>query len=741
MLEALWTVQSKGKADTFNLRYAEGIHQAAVQPCACRGPGPLLFPSRNHCGYHGPMTRSPRLFLSRLPVLPGAAGLALLAILLLAGPLALAQAVDDQMLATAGADGAQWPSYGLAPGETRYSPLAQINRANVGRLGPAWSFEVGAGGGNQEATPLFWNGKLFGITNWSIAFAIDARTGEELWRWDPELNQEALRPRTCCGIVQRGVALYENLVIAPILDGRLIALDMNSGRPVWETRVAYAQENHTLTMAPRIAGGKVIIGGAGGEFPTRGFFSAFDALTGVHAWIFYTVPGNPSLPFENEAMQMAAQTWSGEWWRTGGGGSVWDSIAYDPEPNLVYVGTGNGGPWPESLRESVGLDNLFVCSILAVNADTGELAWYYQTTPGDAWDYDATQGFILTDLAIDGRERQVLMQANKNGFHYVLDRITGELISAAPFTRVNWAAGIDPVTGRPQLNADAHYDHTGVAATVYPSNGGAHNWSPMAWSRDTGLVYIPASMGGSRTFVVDPNWTYDPTVMNTGVPRAGRADPALVANPRVPPLIGPEGEGGMLLAWDPVAQREVWRSAGGGGSGGGTLATAGRLLFQVLNNGSLRAFDDSSGELLMEIDTGLVSGMGPPITYLLDGVQYLALMGGTGQGGNNPALPHLLSFRLDGSAPLPQRLISVNTGNSAAGQLLYRQTCLPCHGDDGNGGPAGGKSLAEIAQNPQGIIAAITGGQGKDMPAFQGALNEQQVRDLAAYISETLIPQ
>lgn len=634
----------------------------------------------------------------------------------------------------------EWLSYGLDLAETRFSPLDQINADNLNQLGLAWSYEVGAGGGPQEASPLVWDGALYSITNWSIVFAVDARTGEELWRFDPEVNQVTVRPKTCCGIVQRGVALYNGMIIAPVLDGRMVALDAKTGKPVWETRVAYSQENHTITMAPRIAGDKVIIGAAGGEFPTRGFFSAFDAQTGQLAWTFYTVPGNPDEPFENEAMRVAAQTWDGEWWRYGGGGSVWDSIAYDPDTNLVYVGTGNGGPWPESVRQSEGLDNLYVASILAVDADSGELAWHYQNTPGDSWDYDSTQGFVLTDLMIEGRERQVLMQANKNGFYYVLDRVTGEYISAKPFARLNWASGIDE-TGRPIINPDAHYDHDNGAATIYPSNGGAHNWAPMSWNPNTGLVYIPVSLGGNRTFVVDPAFDFNPAQMNTGVPRRGRADPALVANPKVPESIGPEGSGDMLLAWDPVAQEERWRRPGGGRSGGGTLTTASNLLFQVINDGRILVYSADEGELLLEIDSGLAAGMAPPITYMLDDTQYIAFMGGTGLGADNPIMPKLFAFSLGGTQQIPQTLTSTATGDSVTGALLYRQTCLPCHGEDGLGGPAGGVSLADIASNLDGIISAVTAGQGKDMPAFQLALSNTQILDVATFIAQDLFTE
>src|SRR6266487_982855 len=282
--------------------------------------------------------------------------------------------IDDQALRNAGKTGEEWLTYGLTPGETRYSPLKQIDTSNVSRLGLAWSYDVGPGGGNQEGTPLFWNGSLYGITNWSVVFAVDARTGTERWRWDAEVNQTAVRPKICCGVVNRGLAIYQGTIIAPVIDGRLQALDAETGRVVWETRVAYPQDHYTITMAPRIAKGKVIIGASGGDRPTRGFFDAYDAMTGRLAWRFYTVPGDPSKPFESAAMRKAAATWDGEWWKSGGGGAVWDGIGYDPESDLVYVGTGNAEPWPEQLRGSGGgKDNLYVCSIVAVHVATGEL--------------------------------------------------------------------------------------------------------------------------------------------------------------------------------------------------------------------------------------------------------------------------------------------------------------------------------------------------------------------------------
>ena len=572
--------------------------------------------------------------------------------------------MDDAALKSAGKSPDAWLTYGLTQGETRFSPLDQINAGNVKRLGLAWSYNLGSGGGGQEATPLVWNGTIYGITNWSIVFAVDARTGKERWRWDPEVNQEAVRPSICCGVVNRGLAIYQGLIIAPVIDGRLLALNAETGKPVWEARVAYSQDEYTITMAPRIAGGKVIVGVSGGDHPKRGFFDAYDALTGRRAWRFYTIPGDPTKPFENSAMRKAAETWDPEAWKLGGGGAVWDGIAYDPDTDLVYAGTGNAEPWPEEFRGAKGKDGLYACSILAVQASTGELKWHYQTVPDDTWDFDSVQQMILTDLTIQGRTRKVLMQASKNGFFYVLDRMTGEFISAEPYAKVNWAKGIDPKTGRPIVNPEARYSR--VPTTIFPSAGGAHNWSPMSFNPATGLVYFSGNTGSSWTFAAVEK--YEPKTDRTS--NNGLVRPMPTPRENNLPVIGPEplpgtGTRGALIAWDPVAQQMRWRAPGGGGIGGGTVTTAGNLVFQVVNDGRFLAYSAEKGEKLFEIITGLKSGMGPPITYQLDGRQYVALMGGVGTvvgnvGPQNVApttglvtVPKLLVFALDGTAALP----------------------------------------------------------------------------------------
>jgi quinohemoprotein ethanol dehydrogenase len=585
--------------------------------------------------------------------------------------LAQVKRVDDVLLKNAAklaADG-DWLSYGLTPGETRFSPLKHIDASNVKRLGLVWSYEAGDGGGDQEATPLVWNNTIFGITNWSMVFAVDARTGKEKWRWDPEVNRKPTSDRMCCGIVNRGVALYNGKIYVPVNDGRLQALDAETGKPVWETRVSYTQNEQSLTIAPRIAKGKVIVGPAGGDRPTRGFVAAYDAETGREVWRFYTVPGDPAKGFESAAMRKAAATWEGDWWKLGGGGAVWDGISYDPDSELVYVGTGNAEPWPQALRTksvSTGLDNLYVASIVALNVNTGELKWHYQMVPGDQWDYDSVQQMTLADLQINGRTRKVIMQANKNGFFYVLDRITGEFISAQPFSRVSWAKGIDQKTGRPIINPEVMYGKD--SQPVSPGGGGAHNWSPMSFNPQTGLVYIPTRGWDTFNYAVNYDFKPDPSRAG-GASQTGLNNNTAGLTRRPPaPFIGPEplpaGNVSTLVAYDPVKQEIRWRVPVGNSRFGGTLSTASNLVFQVAPDGRLMAYSAEKGEQLLELPTGLRSGMGPPITFAIDGKQYIALMGGTGGtasvGTTNPGAvttqqkPMLLVFGLDGNAEIPK---------------------------------------------------------------------------------------
>jgi PQQ-dependent dehydrogenase (methanol/ethanol family) len=423
-----------------------------------------------------------------------------------------AKTIDDASLRNADARPAEWLTHGRNYAETRFSSLNQISAGNVKNLGLAWAFETQTTRG-LEATPVVADGVIYTTGSWSVVFAIDARTGKQLWMWDPAVPR-ALGQKACCDVVNRGVAIYKGKVYAGTLDGRLAALDTRNGKVVWQAITVDQKQPYTITGAPRIVKGRVIIGNGGAEYGVRGYVSAYDAESGKLAWRFYTVPGDPSKPFESPAMDRAAKTWKGEWWKMGGGGTVWDSLAYDPELDLLYVGTGNGSPWNRDIRSPGGGDNLYLSSILALRPDTGELVWFYQTTPGDSWDFTATQHMILAELEIGGRQRKVLMQAPKNGFFYVLDRKTGELISAEAYVPMTWAKGIDKTTGRPIEDPAARYEKS--LALVKPGPLGGHNWQPMSFSPQTGLVYIPAQ-DPFFVYAQDRRFQFKPGAWNTGI--------------------------------------------------------------------------------------------------------------------------------------------------------------------------------------------------------------------------------
>ena len=560
---------------------------------------------------------------------------------LLAPPLSAQRSAGVDAAALRAADPTEWLAHGRDPGETYYSPLDQITADNVDRLGLAWWWDIGGSQGRLEATPLVSDGVLYGTGIWSTVFAVDARTGEEIWRWDPAIVRGGRQnggPSVCCGPVNRGPALYNGKVYAGLLDGRLVALDAETGRPVWVQQTTPVGGEYSITMAPRIANGNVIVGNSGAEYGVRGYVTAYDAETGNQAWRTYTVPGNPALGFESPAMEFAAATWAGNWWDGGGGGTVWDGMAFDPDANLFYIGTGNGAPWSREHRSDGVGDNLYLASILALDADTGEIVWYYQTAPGDDWDYTAVQNMILADIVIDGVERQVLMQAPKNGFFYVLDRITGELLSAEAFSTVTWAYEVDMETGRPLEVPEARYNTSGV--WLSPGPRGAHNWNPMSYNPDTGLIYLPGQHN-QRFYEVDPD--FDPVLgrFNTGIgpsSAGGRPDP--------PPLPEPRG---FLAAIDPATQQEHWRIPHTGSRNGGTMTTAGNLLFSATEEGVFYALDATTGARLWEAE--LPEGPATPITYELDGRQYVTILSGPGDARGPGAV---WSFVLDGNTPIPQ---------------------------------------------------------------------------------------
>ncbi|MCB1846127.1 MAG: PQQ-dependent dehydrogenase, methanol/ethanol family, partial [Halieaceae bacterium] len=483
-----------------------------------------------------------------------------------------------------------WALHGNDYREQRFSPLAQINRDNVQELGLAWSFDMYTQRG-VEATPLVVDGVMYVTGSWSMVYALDARNGELKWFFDPQVDRSFLA-KGCCDAVNRGVAYTDGKVIVATYDGRLVALSAADGAVLWEVQTTDREQSYTITGAPRIAGDKVVIGNGGAELGVRGYVSAYDLASGAMVWRFYTVPGNPEDGFENAAMERAAKTWTGEWWQWGGGGTVWDAIVYNPELDLLYIGVGNGSPWNARLRSPGGGDNLYLASIVALRPDTGEYVWHYQTTPGETWDYTATQHIMLAELEIDGKPRKVLMQAPKNGFFYVLDRQSGELISAEQYGQVNWASHVDMATGRPVETPNARvFDGKNVSL---PSNAGAHNWPPMAYNPDAGLVYIPV--------MVFPVAFLEPTEEKDSKPGQGYWNVGFDRMAGSPPKIPNLGEIldtqflGQLVAWDPVKQEARWKGPVGRPVLGGVLSTAGGLVFSVARADQLAAFDAYTGE-------------------------------------------------------------------------------------------------------------------------------------------------
>lgn len=572
-----------------------------------------------------------------------------------------------QMLA-AGDDTANWISHGRTYSEQRFSPLEKINADNVSNLGLAWFDDMDTARG-QEATPLVIDGNLYITTAWSKVRAYDGKTGAKLWEYDPEVPGETA-VKACCDTVNRGLATWGDRLYLGTLDGRLIALDRDSGEEVWSKVTVDQSQSYTVTGAPRIVDGKVIIGNGGAEFGVRGYVAAYDADDGEELWRFYTVPEGTEDDSAPAHLQKAAETWNMETLASndaiGGGGTVWDSMAYDPDLGLLYIGVGNGSPWNRAYRspgeDGTGEgDNLYLSSIVAIKADTGEYAWHYQTTPGETWDFTATQHIMLADMEIEGSERKVLMQAPKNGFFYVIDRESGEFISAEPYVAVNWASGIDD-DGRPIENPETRVDKTGKPALVTPGALGGHNWHPMAYHPDENLVYIPA-FEAAMLYAPEENWKPDTARgFNVGFDLGAGDLPADQGfRKQVSGTIK-----GMLVAWDPVKQEPRWSVQHPGPWNGGLLATGGGLVFQGTAGSEFNAYSAATGDKLWSFaaQTGIVA---PPVTYTIDGEQYVAVLAGWGGAyalsvdgnlidGFAPArnISRLLVFKLGGEAELPE---------------------------------------------------------------------------------------
>jgi PQQ-dependent dehydrogenase (methanol/ethanol family) len=600
--------------------------------------------------------------------------------------------VDGDIIA-AGTD-SDWLSYGRTYDEQRFSPLKAINVDNAKDLGLAWSADFDTARG-QEATPLVIDGKLYTTTAWSKVRAYDGATGKLLWEYDPKVPGP-VAVKACCDVVNRGLAAWGDKLFLGALDGRLIALDRTTGKQLWSTVTVDQSKDYTITGAPRVVDGLVIIGNGGAEYGVRGYVTAYDAQTGKQAWRFYTVPDQPGKNGP-DYLKKAEATWTGDYWKLGGGGTVWDSMAYDAKLDLLYIGVGNGAPWNQSYRSPGGGDNLYLSSIVAIRPKTGAYVWHYQTTPGETWDYTATQHIMLADLKVGGETRRVVMQAPKNGFFYVLDAATGKLISADGYVPQSWTKGVDMKTGRPVEIPEARYDKTGKLFVETPGPGGGHNWHPMAFSPVEGLVYIPVNLT-SFPYLAFPNWKATSMGFNTGT---DFATPAMPADKAVRGA-AIAGTTGALVAWDPVARKERWRVPLTQPNNGGVLATAGGLVFQGNTTGAFVAYSAHDGKPLWSFDgqSGIVA---PPVTYKIGGDQFVAVL--TGPGGayalspgiaTNPQgkvhnISRLLVFKLGGKAALPAASpvdpgplnppANIAGADIATGSARYGRYCGLCHGD------------------------------------------------------------
>jgi quinohemoprotein ethanol dehydrogenase len=661
-----------------------------------------------------------------------------------------AAAVDEARLIAADSEPGNWMGPGRNYGEQHFSPLKNIAASNVRQLGLAWAYDLDTAHRGQESTPLVIDGTMYVTSAWSKVFALDAKTGAPLWTYDPKVPGQ-VAVNACCDTVNRGLAAWKGRVYLGTLDGRLIALEAATGKPAWEVATVPAGGRYTITGAPRVVKGMVLIGNGGAEMGMRGYVTAYDAESGKQIWRFYTVPGDPSKPFESAALERAAKTWRGEWWKLGAGGPVWDSMAYDPTLNLIYIGVGNGTPWN---RAQIHGDGLYLSSIVALKADTGEYAWHYQTTPGDEWDFDSCSPLVLADLELGGTTRSVIMQAPKNGFFYVLDRATGELLSATAFAITNWAKSVDMKTGRPVVERGARYGESGKPFMSMPGPGGAHSWQPMSFSPSTGLVYLPVTEIGFP-YIPEKAAKQHSLAWNTGVDfNAG----SLPQDPKIKAQIKSSLKG-HLAAWDPVARKEVWRVELGHPWNGGVVSTAGNLVFQGTGMGEFVAYRADTGERLWSAATQ-AGVLAAPISYAVDGEQYVAIEVGWGGAFGLAAgelardshiaanLPRILVYKLGGSAVLPA-LTAVapsvldpppDTATAAtltAGKALYHTYCSTCHGDSATGsGVLPDLRYSGLIKDSAAFDLTVRQGTRADqgMVAFKDEITPQDLEKIRAYI-------
>ncbi|MEL6726057.1 MAG: PQQ-dependent dehydrogenase, methanol/ethanol family [Pseudomonadota bacterium] len=667
-------------------------------------------------------------------------------------------AVTDARLNDAAATPAEWLGYGFDREETRHSPLTGITKANVSDLGVAWTYDLATSRG-VESTPIVIDGVMYVTSAWSVVYALDAKTGEELWVYDPGVER-AVGVKACCDVVNRGVALYDGKVYVGVIDGRVEALDAKTGELVWSQITVDQSRPYTITGAPRVVDGKVLIGNGGAELGVRGYLNALDAQTGELIWRFYTVPSPDKQP-DGAASDRAFETvgnvsWgdTGAWITDGGGGTVWDSIIYDQENDTVIFGVGNGSPWNQSLRDPSGLDNLFLSSIVAVDADTGAYKWHFQTTPGDNWDYTATQTLIIATLPLgeNGADRRVVMQAPKNGYFYVIDAATGEFISGNNYVPVNWATGLDE-NGRPIEVPDARYAEIPFMQTPGPLGG--HNWHPMAFNPDVGLAYIPAQEI-PQAYATDPRFQDNSSKWNTGADFAAGV-PQVLPGEVVKFLRS--GLKGRLIAWDPVAQEARWTVEHAGPWNGGVLSTAAGIVFQGKLNGEFAAYDAATGEELWvaDVKSGAASGPG---TFEIDGEQYVTITTGWGSAylltagalaspdGVPPAVGKVVTFKLGANEmiadidipmiePTPKTEEFGTEVQLAEGLVHYARNCTVCHGPfAASSGILPDLRWSAYTMDSEAWKGVVIDGnlQSIGMVSFADVLSEEEVEAIRAYV-------
>ncbi len=619
--------------------------------------------------------------------------------------------------------------YGNDTNEQRYSTLKQINVDTVKTLGLAWTADM-TERGSWQGTPIVVNGIMYATTPWSYLYAYDAKTGKQLWKYSPRVPREIASSQLCCGNQNRGAVYWNGKIIWASLDGRLIAVDAKTGKLVWETATFDPMKDAmSITGAPRIGNGIVFIGQGGGEYHQRGFMSAYDANTGKKLWKFYTVPGNPANGPDHEAsddiMATAAATWKGEWWKTGGGGTIWDGIVYDKVNDLVIFGTGNGAPWPADIRSPGGGNNLFTSSIVALHAKTGKYAWHYQCVPMDSFDFDNTSPLTIADINVGGQQKHVVMQIPKDGIFYVIEAGTGKVVSAqliVPFA--NWLTGFDKANNwAPILNPDANYAKTGKGWYVMPFQ--THVWNPQSFNPNTGLFYVTVR-----------NAQYG-MVAKEGAKMGNQLLSIIVGGPDATPQVpkpavqGPSGS--WLTAWNPATQKETWRVDGGGS---GTMTTAGNLVFNAERT-NLVAYRADTGEKLWTGAMGVNAGSGP-ISYELGGEQYIAAI----------ANARVVVFKLGGNAALPPAATAppqvlnppANFGTDpqlTAGKDMYTQICSVCH----EGAARNSTNAPDLRYSPfigsgDAFKSVVIDGIKQDggMKSFKGALTGDNVEAIRAHI-------